>query len=130
MAKRAFNNGHTMGLFAGCLDQIGLLEMKSLPGCTNGVIVLSDSFATSIFKQSDLRVFNKAVDGHLEMGFNATFDAQTLKNLRVSGRVGHGISVGKKSASARSKSASGRRARSRARPARWRPPRSTGPRAG
>ena len=48
--------------------------MKSLPNSTNGVIVLADSFATSIFKQSYLRVFNKDADGHLEMGFNATFD--------------------------------------------------------
>jgi len=63
-------------LFAGCLDQVGLLEMKSLPNSTNGVIVLSDSFATSIFKQSFLRMFSKDDQGHLQMGFNATFDVQ------------------------------------------------------
>ena len=63
-------------LFAGCLDQVGLLEMKSMPNSTNGVIVLSDSFATSIFKQSFLRMFNKDAAGFLEMGFNATFDVQ------------------------------------------------------
>jgi hypothetical protein len=50
--------------------------MKSLPNSTNGVIVLSDSFATSIFKQSFLRVFNKDDQGNLAMGFNATFDVQ------------------------------------------------------
>ncbi|KAG2351575.1 hypothetical protein BDR07DRAFT_1440876 [Suillus spraguei] len=27
-AKRASNNGHAVDLFAGCLDQVGLLEMK------------------------------------------------------------------------------------------------------
>ncbi len=63
-------------LFAGCLDQVGLLEMKSMPNSTNGAIVLSDSFATSIFKQSFLRLFNKDQAGFLEMGFNATFDVQ------------------------------------------------------
>lgn len=63
-------------LFAGCLDQVGLLEMKSMPNSTNGVIVLSDSFATSIFKQSFLRMFNKDANNFLEMGFNATFDVQ------------------------------------------------------
>ncbi|GJF00040.1 copii coat protein [Phanerochaete sordida] len=98
LAKRVSNNGHVVDLFAGCLDQIGLLEMKALPNSTNGVIVLSDSFATSIFKQSYLRVFNKDADGHLEMGFNATFDVQTTKELKVSGMIGHGISAGKKSA--------------------------------
>ncbi|TFY60720.1 hypothetical protein EVJ58_g4957 [Rhodofomes roseus] len=98
LAKRASNNGHIIDLFAGCLDQVGLLEMKSLPNSTNGVIVLSDSFATSIFKQSFLRIFNKDDQGHLEMGFNATFDVQTTKELKVSGLIGHAISAGKKSA--------------------------------
>ena len=50
--------------------------MKSLPNSTNGVMVLSDAFTTSIFKQSFLRVFTKDEQGHLEMGFNATFDVQ------------------------------------------------------
>ncbi|KAG2067365.1 hypothetical protein BDR04DRAFT_1159308 [Suillus decipiens] len=58
-AKRASNNVHAVDLFVGCFDQVGLLEMKSLPNSMNGVIVLSDSFATSIFKQRFLRMFNK-----------------------------------------------------------------------
>ena len=98
LAKRVSANGHVVDLFAGCLDQIGLHEMKSLPNSTNGVIVLSDSFATSIFKQSYLRIFNKDAEEHLEMGFNATFDVQTTKELKVSGMIGHAISAGKKSA--------------------------------
>lgn len=49
-----------------------------MPNSTNGVIVLSDSFATSIFKQSFLRVFNKDDQDFLQMGFNATFDVQVL----------------------------------------------------
>ncbi|KAJ3546914.1 hypothetical protein NMY22_g1855 [Coprinellus aureogranulatus] len=97
LARRVSNNGHVVDLFAGCLDQVGLQEMKSLPNSTNGVIVLSDSFATSIFKQSFLRLFNKDDQGHLTMGFNATFDVQTTKELKVSGMIGHGISAGKKS---------------------------------
>lgn len=78
LAKRASNNGHTIDLFAGCLDQVGLLEMKSMPNSTNGVIVLSDSFATSIFKQSFLRMFNKDDQDQLQMGFNATLDVQVI----------------------------------------------------
>jgi protein transport protein SEC23 len=108
------SNGHVVDVFAGCLDQVGLLEMKSLPNSTNGVMILSDSFATSIFKQGFLRLFNKDEQGNLEMGFNATFDvqvssfsfrlepiltsAQTTKELKVSGLIGHAISGGKKSA--------------------------------
>ncbi|KAF9010130.1 copii coat protein [Cyathus striatus] len=77
LAKRVSNNGHTVDLFAGCLDQVGLLEMKSLPNSTNGVI---------------------DEQGHLQMGFNATFDVQTTKELKVSGLIGHAISAAKKSA--------------------------------
>ncbi|KAG1786706.1 uncharacterized protein HD556DRAFT_1449508 [Suillus plorans] len=95
LAKRVSNNGHAVDLFAGCLDQVGLLEMKSLPNSTNGVIVLSDSFATLIFKQRFLCMFNKDDQDFLKMGFNATFD--TTKELKVSGLIGHAISAGKKS---------------------------------
>ena len=79
LSRRASNNGHAIDLFAGCLDQIGLLEMKTLSNYTNGVMVLSDSFATSIFKQGFLRLFAKDEQGHLTMGFNATFDVQARK---------------------------------------------------
>ncbi|KAF9648469.1 hypothetical protein BDM02DRAFT_3144262 [Thelephora ganbajun] len=98
LAKRVSANGHVVDLFAGCLDQVGLLEMRSLPNSTNGVMVLSDAFTTSIFKQSFLRVFTKDEQGHLEMGFNATFDVQTTKELKVSGLIGHATSANKKSA--------------------------------
>ncbi|KIJ36358.1 hypothetical protein M422DRAFT_261312 [Sphaerobolus stellatus SS14] len=97
LAKRASNNGHAVDLFTGCLDQVGLLEMKSLPNYTNGIIVGSDSFATAIFKQSFLRMFDKDDQGAIPMGFNATFDVQTTKELKVSGLIGHAISANKKS---------------------------------
>ena len=57
-----------------CSDQIGLLEMKSLVNYTNTFMVLSDSFATSIFKQGFLRLFAKDNQGHLAMIFDMTFD--------------------------------------------------------
>ncbi|KZV79466.1 hypothetical protein EXIGLDRAFT_743128 [Exidia glandulosa HHB12029] len=98
LAKRASTNGHVVDLFAGCLDQVGLLEMKSLPNSTNGNIVLADSFATSIFKQAFLKMFAKGDDGHLQMGLNATFDVQCTKELKVSGLIGHAVSINKKSA--------------------------------
>lgn len=98
LAKRASSNGHVVDIYAGCLDQIGLLEMKSLSNLTNGALVLSDSFATSIFKQSFQRLFEKDEFGNLKMGFNATMDVQTSKELKVSGAIGHLTSAQKKSA--------------------------------
>lgn len=91
MAKRIANNGHTVDIFAGCLDQVGLLEMKSLSNYTNGFMILSDSFATSIFKQSFQRIFDKDVDGHLDMGFNATFDVQVSQ--QAARQIGVSVNV-------------------------------------
>ncbi|KAH8113783.1 copii coat protein [Phellopilus nigrolimitatus] len=98
LARRASTNGHAIDLFAGCLDQVGLLEMRALSNSTNGVMVLSDSFATTIFKEAFFRIFDKDEQGFLLMGFNGTFDVQTTKELKVSGLIGHAISSGKKSA--------------------------------
>jgi protein transport protein SEC23 len=54
--------------------------MKSLANFTNGVMVISDSFTTSIFKQSFHRLLEKDAEGHLRMGFNATFDVQVCSS--------------------------------------------------
>ncbi|CAG8530283.1 11561_t:CDS:10 [Diversispora eburnea] len=99
LAKRASANGHIVDIFAGCLDQVGLLEMKSMVNFTGGFMILSDSFTTAIFKQSFQRVFNKDAQGNLQMGFNATLDVQTTREMRVCGLIGHAISANKKSAS-------------------------------
>jgi hypothetical protein len=74
LSKRASANGHAIDIYAGCLDQVGLLEMKSLTNATNGVMVISDSFMTAIFKQSFLRTLGKDDQGYLKMGFNGTFE--------------------------------------------------------
>ncbi|RIA99066.1 protein transporter SEC23 [Glomus cerebriforme] len=99
LAKRSSTNGHIIDIFAGCLDQVGMLEMKSLVNSTGGFMILSDSFTTAIFKQSFQRVFNKDSQGNLQMGFNATLDVQTTREMRVCGLIGHAISANKKSAS-------------------------------
>ncbi|KZV95805.1 hypothetical protein EXIGLDRAFT_459703 [Exidia glandulosa HHB12029] len=43
-------------------------------------------------------MFAKGDDGHLQMGLNATFDVQCTKELKVSGLIGHAVSINKKSA--------------------------------
>ncbi|ORX90111.1 hypothetical protein K493DRAFT_231517 [Basidiobolus meristosporus CBS 931.73] len=97
IGKRAAANSHIIDIFAGCLDQIGLAEMKSMVNSTGGLMVLADSFNTAIFRQSFQRLFNKDAQGNLAMGFNATLDIQTTKELRISGLIGQAISVEKKS---------------------------------
>ncbi|BFZ57021.1 GTPase-activating protein S23 [Savitreella phatthalungensis] len=97
LAKRSAANGHIIDVFAGCLDQIGMLEMKSLANSTGGHMILSDAFNSTIFKQSFQRVFNQNPDGSLEMAFNANLDIFTTKEVKISGLIGHAVSAGKKS---------------------------------
>ncbi|KAL1921229.1 uncharacterized protein VTP21DRAFT_10945 [Calcarisporiella thermophila] len=97
LAKRAANQGHAIDIFVGCLDQVGLAEMRTTVNYTGGVMVLADSFNTAIFKQSFQRLFQKDAQGHLQMGFNATLDVQTTRELKVSGLIGPAVSANKKS---------------------------------
>ncbi|KAF9910008.1 GTPase-activating protein S23 [Linnemannia zychae] len=99
LAKRASSNGHVIDIFAGCLDQVGLLEMRSMVNSTAGVMVLSDSFTMSIFKQSFQKLFEKDAEGNLKIGFNATLAVQTTKELKICGLIGHAVSAEKKTAS-------------------------------
>lgn len=98
LAKRAAANGHSIDIFAGCLDQIGLLEMKNLCNYTNGAMVLTDSFQMGLFKQSFQRIFDKDADGRLRAGFNATFSVQCTNSMKVSGLIGHAVSANRKPA--------------------------------
>jgi len=98
IAAKAVKNSHAVDIFAGCYDQIGMLEMKNLSNTTGGTLLLSDAFTTSIFKRSFLRLFNKDEEGYLLMGFNASLEIRTSKELKVSGLIGHASSLGVKSA--------------------------------
>ncbi|KAF2794737.1 protein transport protein SEC23 [Melanomma pulvis-pyrius CBS 109.77] len=99
LAKRVAHNGHIVDIFAGCLDQVGLLEMKGLSNSTGGHMILTDSFTSSMYKQSFARIFNKDADDNLLMGFNASLEVLTTKELKVTGLIGHAVSLNKKSSS-------------------------------
>lgn len=103
LAKRTAHNGHVVDIFAGCLDQVGLLEMKGLSNNTGGNMILTDSFTSSMYRQSLLRIFEKVEiegqDPNLLMGFNASLEVLTTKELKVTGLIGHAVSLNKKSAS-------------------------------
>ena len=99
MAKRTAHNGHIIDIFAGCLDQVGLLEMKSLANSTGGHMILTDSFTSSMFRQSFVKIFDKDTADNLLMGFNASLEVLTTKELKVTGLIGHAVSMNKKSTS-------------------------------
>ncbi|KAJ4378254.1 GTPase-activating protein S23 [Didymella sp. IMI 355093] len=99
LAKRVAQNGHIVDIFAGCLDQVGLLEMRGLSNSTGGHMILTDSFTSSMYKQSFVRIFNKDDQDNLLMAFNANLEVLTTKELKVTGLIGHAISNNKKSVS-------------------------------
>ena len=74
LSTRAATNSHSIDVLAGCLDQVGLLEMRSCVNKTGGSVILADSFNTSIYKQSFIRMFAKDASGNLNMAFNATME--------------------------------------------------------
>lgn len=47
-----------------------------------GHVVMGDSFASSLFKQTYQRVFDKDANGHLKMAFNATMEVSFLLSIK------------------------------------------------
>lgn len=95
LTKKCSENGTSVDLFIGAYDQVGLYEMEELCDHTGGVVVLTDSFTTSIFKQSFQRFFTTDQFDQLAMGHNATLEVKTSKHVKVAGLLGHAQSLAK-----------------------------------
>jgi len=93
LANRASTNGHVVDIFSGCLDQTGIHEMKSCVNSTGGNMVMSDSFNSSLFKQSFQKCFAKDERGDFKMAFGATIEAKTSRELKIQGCVAHCVSM-------------------------------------
>ncbi|XP_041353261.1 protein transport protein Sec23A-like isoform X2 [Gigantopelta aegis] len=96
LSNRTAANGHVIDVFSCCLDQTGLYEMKFCPKHTGGHMVMGDSFNTSLFKQTFQRVFSKDSKGEFKMGFGATLEIKTSREVKVSGAIGSCVSLGMK----------------------------------
>ncbi|KAH3680078.1 hypothetical protein WICPIJ_008396 [Wickerhamomyces pijperi] len=94
VGKSCTVEGTTVHVFVGAYDQVGLLEMETVVKQSGGMMVLADSFCTSIFKQS-LQKFLTMDDskGDLLIGLNATLEVKTSRQLKVSGFVGNATSL-------------------------------------
>lgn len=88
-----FDNSSTstfsVDIFAGCYDQVGIYEMRPLSNKTGGVLVVTDSFQTSIFKNSFLATFNKDEEGYPLVYFDSKLEVFTSQKLKVAGVIGH-----------------------------------------
>lgn len=100
LARRVNSSGHIVDLLAGCLDQVGLSEMRSLPNHSGGSMIMADSFSTNGFKQSFQRLFSTDSNGHLTSAFNATLDVVVGRDLKVCGAIGPMLPIAPGSASA------------------------------
>ncbi|ODV84412.1 hypothetical protein CANARDRAFT_29267 [[Candida] arabinofermentans NRRL YB-2248] len=85
----------SVDIFAGCYDQTGIYEMRSLSNQTGGVMVVTDSFQTSIFKNSFFACFNKDEDGYPFSYLDGTLEVFTSQRLKVAGVVGLATSLKK-----------------------------------
>ena len=96
LADRCVKNCHVVDLYCCCLDQIGLHEFIVCAERTGGKVVLGDSFGQSVFKDSFKRIFKKDANGNLEMGFAATLEILTSREVSVLGAIGACTSLNKK----------------------------------
>ncbi|WOH08386.1 hypothetical protein DCAR_0727825 [Daucus carota subsp. sativus] len=95
LAKQLVSQGHVLDLFASALDQVGVAEMKVIIERTGGLVVLSESFGHSVFKDSFRRVFE---DGEQSLGlsFNGTLEINCSKDIKIQGIIGPCTSLEKK----------------------------------
>lgn len=100
LAQRAAAANICVDLLCCAIDQVGLWEMQSLCRRTGGLNIMTDSFAKDTFSKTFLGLFERspANPDELAIGFNATIEVQTCRDLKVAGCVGHVFSLERKTA--------------------------------
>jgi len=93
IANRAAANGHTIDIYACHLNQTGLHEMKLCTNITGGLMIMGDSFNSSLFRQTFQKVFSKDGNGDLQMAFNAVIEVKTSREIKVNGVIGPCVSL-------------------------------------
>ena len=93
IAERAFKSNQIIDIFSCCLNQTGLLEMKSITEKTGGLMVSSDSFSTTVFKETFKRLFELNEEGNLKMCFKGCSEIYLTKPLKIKGALGHLVSL-------------------------------------
>lgn len=95
IATRAVNAGHTIDIFSGHLDQVGLYEMRSCVDRTGGYFVSSERFNHPMFMGSFEKFFTPTEDGYLNMGFQGTLEIHTSRETKIAGVIGPVASLNK-----------------------------------
>ncbi|VEU23471.1 DEKNAAC104607 [Brettanomyces naardenensis] len=87
------SSSFSVDIFAGCYDQTGVYEMRPLANQTGGVVVVTDSFQTSIFRNSFYECFAKDDAGYPFEYSDGALEVLTSQRLKVAGLIGHGASL-------------------------------------
>lgn len=85
--------GISCSFLIGSYDQVGLYEMDEVCRKTGGIIIMSDSFNTAIFKQSFLKLFNKDKHDFLDLALNATLEVKVEHDIKIQGLIGNAIGL-------------------------------------
>ncbi|KAK9496717.1 hypothetical protein O3M35_013012 [Rhynocoris fuscipes] len=99
LVLRAAGNGLAIDIYSCSLDQTGLYEMKSCCNSTGGYMVISDSFNSSLFKQTYQKVLCKDQKNDIKMAFNGILEIKTSRELKIMGAIGPCVSLNIKSSS-------------------------------
>ncbi|KAL8128653.1 hypothetical protein V2J09_017808 [Rumex salicifolius] len=95
LSKQLVGQGHVLDLFASALDQVGVAEMKVAVERTGGLVVLSESFGHSVFKDSFKRLFEGG-EQSLGLCFNGNIEIVCSKDVKVQGAIGPCTSLDQK----------------------------------
>lgn len=95
LGQQLVSQGHVLDLFASALDQVGVAEMKVAVERTGGLVVLSESFGHSVFKDSFKRLFENG-EQSLGLCFNGTLEIYCSKDIKIQGVLGPCTSLEKK----------------------------------
>ncbi|XP_068647127.1 protein transport protein SEC23 C-like [Aristolochia californica] len=95
LSKQLVNQGHVLDVFACALDQVGVAELKVAVERSGGLVVLTESFGHSVFKDSLKHVFQSS-DYDLGLSFNGIFEINCSKDVKVQGVIGPCASLEKK----------------------------------
>ncbi|KAL8162898.1 hypothetical protein V2J09_014387 [Rumex salicifolius] len=95
LSEQLVSQGHVLDLFASALDQVGVAEMKVAVERSGGLVVLSESFGHSVFKDSFKRLFDEG-EQSLGLCFNGNLEILSSKDIKVQGVIGPCTSQNKK----------------------------------
>ncbi|KAL6557405.1 Protein transport protein S23 C [Orobanche minor] len=95
LSKQLVHQGHVLDVFACCLDQVGVAELKVAVEKTGGLVVLAESFGHSVFKDS-LRCVFQSGEHDLGLSSNGIFEINCSKDIKIQGIIGPCASLDKK----------------------------------